>query len=135
MLFCVEQFERVMFLLVHACQQYSLHLQPSPHISRARCAREVRHIRALAKRNHDDALPKLQKRLANLGFRDTDLWMTPRGTQQEAIKIWKWLAPNWPRVAPLQRQVASGKRAWGCKGWQKSNPRFGLDIGAFLLNL
>ncbi|CAJ1442255.1 unnamed protein product [Effrenium voratum] len=41
------------------------------------CQRKaVRHIRALAKRNHDDALPKLQKRLANLGFRDTDLWMT-----------------------------------------------------------
>ncbi|CAE7508788.1 KEA2 [Symbiodinium pilosum] len=38
----------------------------------------VRHIRALAKRNHDDALPKLQRRIASLGsgIKETDLWMT-----------------------------------------------------------
>jgi len=38
----------------------------------------VRHIRALAKRNHDDALPKLQRRVASLGsgIQETDLWMT-----------------------------------------------------------
>jgi len=38
----------------------------------------VRHIRALAKRNHDDALPKLQRRIAKLGsdIKETDLWMT-----------------------------------------------------------
>ena len=41
------------------------------------CA-QVRHIRALAKRNHDDALPKLQRRIAKLGsdIKETDLWMT-----------------------------------------------------------
>ncbi|CAK8987373.1 Calcium-dependent protein kinase 3 (Calcium-dependent protein kinase isoform CDPK6) (AtCDPK6), partial [Durusdinium trenchii] len=36
----------------------------------------VAHIRALAKRNHENALPKLQQRIARLGFQDTDLWMT-----------------------------------------------------------
>lgn len=35
----------------------------------------VRHIRALAQENHERALPLVQKRVAQLGFADNDLWM------------------------------------------------------------
>eukprot|EP00440_Ansanella_granifera_P040304 gb/GFBE01043716.1/.p1 GENE.gb/GFBE01043716.1/~~gb/GFBE01043716.1/.p1 ORF type:complete len:655 (+),score=153.06 gb/GFBE01043716.1/:1-1965(+) len=35
----------------------------------------VRHIRALAKAAHDNALPKLQQRVTKLGFKEDDLWM------------------------------------------------------------
>ncbi|CAE8599665.1 unnamed protein product, partial [Polarella glacialis] len=36
----------------------------------------LRHIRTLAKNNHEQALPKLQRRVQTLGFTDSDLWMT-----------------------------------------------------------
>eukprot|EP00929_Paragymnodinium_shiwhaense_P073923 TRINITY_DN37788_c0_g1_i1.p1 TRINITY_DN37788_c0_g1~~TRINITY_DN37788_c0_g1_i1.p1 ORF type:complete len:665 (-),score=166.47 TRINITY_DN37788_c0_g1_i1:485-2479(-) len=36
----------------------------------------VRHIRSLAKGNHEAALPDLQRRVQELGFSDKDLWMT-----------------------------------------------------------
>jgi len=40
------------------------------------CQKEaVRHIRHLAMENHERALPGLQKRVAKLGYSDTDLWM------------------------------------------------------------
>eukprot|EP00928_Gymnodinium_smaydae_P088297 TRINITY_DN72409_c0_g1_i1.p1 TRINITY_DN72409_c0_g1~~TRINITY_DN72409_c0_g1_i1.p1 ORF type:complete len:651 (+),score=121.87 TRINITY_DN72409_c0_g1_i1:180-2132(+) len=35
----------------------------------------VRHIRALARENHERALPALQERVAALGYTDRDLWM------------------------------------------------------------
>eukprot|EP00411_Alexandrium_monilatum_P066956 CAMPEP_0175588774 /NCGR_PEP_ID=MMETSP0096-20121207/51465_1 /TAXON_ID=311494 /ORGANISM="Alexandrium monilatum, Strain CCMP3105" /LENGTH=675 /DNA_ID=CAMNT_0016892767 /DNA_START=35 /DNA_END=2061 /DNA_ORIENTATION=+ len=34
------------------------------------------HIRRLAKKNHQDALPKVQQRILNMGFKDENLWMT-----------------------------------------------------------
>mmetsp|Transcript_62417 Transcript_62417/g.145277 ORF Transcript_62417/g.145277 Transcript_62417/m.145277 type:complete len:678 (+) Transcript_62417:90-2123(+) len=34
------------------------------------------HIRRLAKKNHQDALPKVQKRILDMGFKDENLWMT-----------------------------------------------------------
>lgn len=34
------------------------------------------HIRRLAKKNHQDALPKVQKRILEMGFKDENLWMT-----------------------------------------------------------
>lgn len=41
------------------------------------CQRDaLRHIRALAKSNHEAALPKLQFRYRDMGFDDSDLWMT-----------------------------------------------------------
>lgn len=36
----------------------------------------LRHIRALAKSNHEQALPKLQNRMLSLKFEDSHLWMT-----------------------------------------------------------
>mmetsp|Transcript_37901 Transcript_37901/g.105462 ORF Transcript_37901/g.105462 Transcript_37901/m.105462 type:complete len:670 (-) Transcript_37901:70-2079(-) len=33
------------------------------------------HIRSLAKKNHRDALPKVQKRVLGMGFKDENLWM------------------------------------------------------------
>lgn len=42
-----------------------------------RCQRDaVRHIRILAKANHEKALPQVQKRVVKLGYKDTDLWLT-----------------------------------------------------------
>lgn len=42
----------------------------------ATCQKQaVRHIRTLAKSNHDQALPKLQLRVQALGYKDSDLWM------------------------------------------------------------
>ncbi|CAJ1338738.1 unnamed protein product, partial [Effrenium voratum] len=38
--------------------------------------RAVKHIRMLAKRNHQEALPKLQQRITRLGFKEDDLWLT-----------------------------------------------------------
>jgi len=41
------------------------------------CQREaLRHIRSLAKSNHDMALPKLQQRCCDLGYDEADLWIT-----------------------------------------------------------
>jgi len=41
------------------------------------CQKEaVRHIRTLAKSNHEAALPRLQARAQALGYDDSDLWMT-----------------------------------------------------------
>mmetsp|Transcript_84479 Transcript_84479/g.239622 ORF Transcript_84479/g.239622 Transcript_84479/m.239622 type:complete len:678 (-) Transcript_84479:148-2181(-) len=34
------------------------------------------HIRRLAKKNHQDALPKVQKRISDMGYTDENLWMT-----------------------------------------------------------
>jgi len=39
-------------------------------------ARAVRHIRQLAKNNHENALPTLQRKVQSMGFQDNDLWMT-----------------------------------------------------------
>jgi hypothetical protein len=36
----------------------------------------IKHIRTLAKSNHEAALPRLQNRMKKLGFSDNDLWMT-----------------------------------------------------------
>lgn len=36
----------------------------------------IRHIRALAKGNHERSLPAVQNRVAKLGYSDSDLWMT-----------------------------------------------------------
>eukprot|EP00930_Biecheleria_cincta_P100161 TRINITY_DN91776_c0_g1_i1.p1 TRINITY_DN91776_c0_g1~~TRINITY_DN91776_c0_g1_i1.p1 ORF type:complete len:632 (+),score=108.65 TRINITY_DN91776_c0_g1_i1:34-1896(+) len=36
----------------------------------------VRHIRLLAKKNHEEALPRLQQRVTRLGFKEDDLWLT-----------------------------------------------------------
>lgn len=36
----------------------------------------VHHIRKLAKRNHQEALGKLQQRVSRLGFKEDDLWLT-----------------------------------------------------------
>jgi len=36
----------------------------------------IRHIRTLAKSNHDLALPLLQRKVQKLGYSDNDLWMT-----------------------------------------------------------
>lgn len=53
---------------------------PSEFLEAARlvdCQKKaIRHIRTLAKTNHDNALPKLQRRVKGLGFQDSDLWMT-----------------------------------------------------------
>jgi len=35
----------------------------------------IRHIRNLAQENHERALPELQRRVQNLGYTDTELWM------------------------------------------------------------
>merc|ERR1712139_129798 len=41
------------------------------------CQREaIRHIRTLAKSNHEAAMPKLQLRVKNLGYDESDLYMT-----------------------------------------------------------
>eukprot|EP00401_Gymnodinium_catenatum_P063094 CAMPEP_0117474320 /NCGR_PEP_ID=MMETSP0784-20121206/9224_1 /TAXON_ID=39447 /ORGANISM="" /LENGTH=629 /DNA_ID=CAMNT_0005268543 /DNA_START=14 /DNA_END=1899 /DNA_ORIENTATION=+ len=39
-------------------------------------SKAVAHIRRLAKRNHQEALPKLQARVHRLGFQDDALWLT-----------------------------------------------------------
>merc|ERR1719326_1066858 len=36
----------------------------------------IKHIRTLAKSNHEAALPRVQGRIKKLGFSDNDLWMT-----------------------------------------------------------
>lgn len=36
----------------------------------------VRHIRTLAKNNHEQALPLLQRKVQKMGYSDNDLWMT-----------------------------------------------------------
>mmetsp|Transcript_49699 Transcript_49699/g.118425 ORF Transcript_49699/g.118425 Transcript_49699/m.118425 type:complete len:640 (+) Transcript_49699:95-2014(+) len=38
--------------------------------------RAIRHIRRLAKANHERALPQLQQKVKSLGYTDNDLWMT-----------------------------------------------------------
>jgi len=38
--------------------------------------RALRHIRQLAKSNHEKVLPTLQRKCATLGYKDVDLWMT-----------------------------------------------------------
>jgi len=38
--------------------------------------RAIKHIRTLAKSNHEAALPRVQSRVKKLGFTDNDLWMT-----------------------------------------------------------
>ncbi|CAE7543815.1 MLC1 [Symbiodinium natans] len=55
-------------------------VQPSEFQEAARmqqCQQKaVKHIRALAKKNHQEALPELQKRVASLRFQEEDLWLT-----------------------------------------------------------
>eukprot|EP00434_Breviolum_minutum_P041242 symbB.v1.2.036685.t1/scaffold5166.1/size30171/2 len=55
-------------------------VHPSEFVEAAKMAtcqcKAVRHIRKLAKRNHQDALPKLQDRVARLGYKEDDLWLT-----------------------------------------------------------
>lgn len=38
--------------------------------------RAIKHIRTLAKSNHEAALPRVQSRVKKLGYTDNDLWMT-----------------------------------------------------------
>jgi len=38
--------------------------------------RAIRHIRVLAKSNHERALPQLQRRVRRMGYTDSQLWMT-----------------------------------------------------------
>merc|ERR1719375_2484044 len=38
--------------------------------------RAIKHIRTLAKSNHEAALPRVQSRIKKLGYSDNDLWMT-----------------------------------------------------------
>eukprot|EP00927_Polykrikos_kofoidii_P079189 TRINITY_DN7597_c0_g1_i1.p1 TRINITY_DN7597_c0_g1~~TRINITY_DN7597_c0_g1_i1.p1 ORF type:complete len:662 (+),score=122.99 TRINITY_DN7597_c0_g1_i1:94-2079(+) len=67
--------------ILDAAQAYWRLVVPSSEFVEAAklvdCQRHaLRHIRSLAKSNHEAAMPQLQKRLQTLGFQDSDLWMT-----------------------------------------------------------
>eukprot|EP00931_Biecheleriopsis_adriatica_P054868 TRINITY_DN32333_c0_g1_i1.p1 TRINITY_DN32333_c0_g1~~TRINITY_DN32333_c0_g1_i1.p1 ORF type:complete len:652 (-),score=113.97 TRINITY_DN32333_c0_g1_i1:160-2061(-) len=59
---------------------WKLVVQPSEFCEAARLTSSqqnaVKHIRMLAKKNHQDALPALRERITNMSFKEEDLWLT-----------------------------------------------------------